>query len=40
MLAAAVKFYQKAAEMYPPDDEFFPCTFSSLRVLRIGTCGE
>ncbi|KAI0718899.1 TPR-like protein [Cerioporus squamosus] len=24
MLAAAAKFYQKAAEMYPPDDEFFP----------------
>ena len=40
MLAAAVKFYQKAAEMYPPDDEFFPCTVSSPRLLRIGTCGE
>lgn len=25
MLAAAAKFYKKAAEMYPPDDENFPC---------------
>ena len=40
MLAAASRFYKQAADMYPPDDEFFPCTFSSLRLLRIGTCGE
>ena len=26
MLAAAAKFYKQAAEMYPPDDEYFPCT--------------
>ena len=25
MLAAAADFYRKAAEMYPPDDENFPC---------------
>lgn len=28
MLAAATKFYKQAAEMYPPDDEYFPCTSS------------
>ena len=25
MFAAAARFYKQAAEMYPPDDEYFPC---------------
>lgn len=30
MLAAAFKFYKQAAEMYPPDDEQFPCVSAAL----------
>ena len=32
MFAAAARFYKQAAEMYPPDDECFPCT--SIRPLH------
>ena len=30
MFAAAARFYKQAAEMYPPDDEYFPCAWLSL----------
>ena len=37
MFAAAARFYKQAAEMYPPDDEYFPCAWLSLSLPGPGS---